>query len=35
MNAGLDNDMKLIEDQRIDELWAVYCSEIDIRSEAS
>ena len=30
----MDDALKLIEDQRLDELWAVYCSENDIRSEA-
>ena len=34
MNAGLDNALKLIEDQRLHKCWSIYCSEIDIISEA-
>ena len=33
MNVGLLFALKLIEDHRLDELWAIYCSEIDRISE--
>ena len=29
MNDGLDNALRLIEYQRLDECWAVYCYKID------
>ena len=34
LNYGLGNALELIEDQRLDECWDVYCSEIDRILEA-